>query len=325
MTLCSIPVARRIQQRVRRFRLELRPHLPVAGPRSRAIRAAMLAAIGASLGLSACSWTAHDDVHADGIVWQLDNATTNPAGNWQTLGIRDLLIQWVIVDDTAYVADTGIQTAAHLPDWDRISRAPWATNVILGLAGYQDEKRARTHLSKLAELSAAVAHAPMPLHVTGYYFPVEIDPTWQDAPKLAGILQRLPRPLWVSVYDQTNIGGKALADWLASWLPPDVGVFFQDGCGVYAREPYVARTYLDELAARLGKHRVRVIAESFRPAERGGFRAAGADELTRQLVSYRGYQIYLFDGPHYVSDDLIRALTTATTKPAAAESRSTGP
>ena len=139
---------------------------------------------------------------------------------------------------------------------------------------------------------------------------MEIDPTWQDAPKLAAILQRLPRPLWVSVYDQTNIGGKTLADWLAAWLPADVGVFFQDGCGVYAREPYVARSYLDELVSKLGKQRVRVIAEAFRPAERGGFRAASADELSKQLVAYRGYSVYLFDGPHYVSDDLTRALST---------------
>nr|WP_260464150.1 hypothetical protein [Burkholderia sp. Bp8963] len=274
----------------------------------------MLAAIGVSFVVAACSWTAHDDVHADGIVWQVDNATTNPVGNWQMLGVHDLLVQWVVVDDTAYVADTGIHTAAHLPDWERISRAPWARNVILGLAGYQDEKRARTHLSKLADVSAEVARRPMPLHVTGYYFPVEIDPTWQEAPKLAEILQRLPRPLWVSVYDQTNIGGKALADWLASWLPSDVGVFFQDGCGGYAREPYVARAYLDELASRLGKQRVRVIAEAFRPAERGGFRAASAEELTKQLLAYRGYPIYLFDGPHYVSDDLTHELTTRATR-----------
>ncbi|RQS59103.1 hypothetical protein DID96_35440 [Burkholderia sp. Bp8963] len=325
MTMCSIPVVRRIQQRVNQFRRCGRPHRPIAGPHARASRAATFAAIGVSLGLAACSWTAHDNVHADGIVWQVDNATTNPVGNWQMLGVRDLLIQWVVVDDTAFVANTGIHTAAHLPDWERINRAPWARNVILGLAGYQDEKRARTHLSTLADQSAAVARVPMPLHVTGYYFPVEIDPTWQEAPKLAEILQRLPRPLWVSVYDQTNIGGKALADWLTSWLPSDVGVFFQDGCGVYAREPYVARAYVDELASRLGKQRVRVIAEAFRPAEHGGFRAARAEELTKQLLAYRGYPIYLFDGPHYVSDDLTRELTTRTSEPAPVKQAVTGP
>ncbi|MGT0249054.1 hypothetical protein [Burkholderia pyrrocinia] len=312
MTTSAIPAVRKIQQRMGRFRLAGRPRRLSSAPRSH--RAATLAAIGASLVVAACSWTSHD-VHADGIVWQVDNTTTNPVGNWQMLGVHDLLIQWTVVDDTAFVANTRIPTAARLPDWERIGRAPWARNVILGLAGYQDEKRARTHLSTLADQSAEVARLHLPLHVTGYYFPVEIDPTWQEAPKLAEILQRLPRPLWVSVYDQTNVGGKTLADWLATWLPADVGVFFQDGCGVYAREPQVARTYLDELASRLGKRRVRVIAEAFRPAEHGGFRSASAEELSRQLQVYRGYPVYLFDGPHYVSDDLMRELKNRTAKP----------
>ena len=321
MTTSAIPAVRKIQQRMDQFRPAGRPRRLSGAPRLH--RAATLAAIGASLVVAACSWTAHD-VHADGIVWQVDNTTTNPVGNWQMLGVHDLLIQWTVVDDTAFVANTRIHTAARLPDWERIGRAPWARNVILGLAGYQDEKRARTHLSTLADQSAEVARVHLPLHVTGYYFPVEIDPTWQEAPKLAEILQRLPRPLWVSVYDQTNVGGKTLADWLATWLPADVGVFFQDGCGVYAREPQVARTYLDELASRLGKRRVRVIAEAFRPAERGGFRSASAEELSKQLVVYRGYPVYLFDGPHYVSDDLMRELNNRTAKPPAGEPAGTG-
>ncbi|MCA8225939.1 alpha-amylase family protein [Burkholderia vietnamiensis] len=311
MTIYAIRALRRLRQRIGRLR-------QAAGPRRRVhvAHATPFAVVAASLAMTACSWTAHD-VHADGIVWQLDNATINPAGNWQQLGVHELLIQWSAVDDTAYLAGTGMRTASHLPDWQRIGREPWARNVILGLAGYQDERRARTQLSALADQSVAVARAPVPLHVTGYYFPVEIDPTWQDAPKLAAILNRLPRPLWVSVYDQSNIGGKALADWLVTWLPADVGVLFQDGCGVYAREPYVARTYVDDLAARLGKRRVRLIAEAFRPAERGGFRAATADELAAQLAVYRGYSVYLFDGPHYVSDALTRELAGRKGRPRA--------
>ena len=48
------------------------------------------------------------------------------------------------------------------------------------------------------------------------------------------------------------------------WLPPDVGVFFQDGVGVHARDARTARRYADTLASRLGKARVRIIAEAFR-------------------------------------------------------------
>jgi len=87
-----------------------------------------------------------------------------------------------------------------------------------------------------------------------------------------------------------------------------VGVFFQDGCGGYVREPRVARAYADALAARLGAARVRIIAEAFRTLPQGGFRAALADEVAPQLTAYRGYPVYLFDGPHYVSSTLVQSL-----------------
>lgn len=255
------------------------------------------------------------ETRVQGIVWQTDEATTDPVGSWQTLGVHDLLIQWVVVDDKAFVPNAGFPAARHLPDFERIGREPWARNVILGLAGYTDERRARANAARLAEFSIALARVPVPLHVTGYYFPVEIDPSWADAPALAHTLGKLPRPLWVSVYDSTNVGATTLADWLASWLPADVGIFFQDGCGVYARVPVVAREYLDALSGRLGKARVRVIAEAFRPSAHGGFRAATADELRAQLSEYGGYAVYLFDGPHYVSEELIRELTRGSTTP----------
>ena len=248
------------------------------------------------------------DSHVQGIVWQVDNATADPVGEWHLLGARVLLVQWSIVDDTAFVPNVGLPTAEHMPDWARIGREPWAREVILGLAGDADETRARANVERLVRESERVAHVSLPLNVTGYYFPVEVDPTWGDAHKLAALLQTLPRPLWISVYDRSNVGGKTLADWLASWLPRDVGVFFQDGCGVYARGPAVARQYLDALSERLGPDRVRVIAEAFRPSEHGGFRAASADELRAQLAAYRGYSAYLFDGPHYVSNELARTL-----------------
>jgi len=248
------------------------------------------------------------DSEAQGIVWQVDNATAHPVGDWQLLRVHQLLIQWLVVDDMAFVPNAGVPTVADMPDWPRIGREPWARDVVLGLAGYSDEKRARDNVAKLARLSAQVARVPLPLHVTDYYFPVEVDPSWADAPKLAVLLRDLPRPLWISVYDRSNVGGKTLADWLASWLPADIGVFFQDGCGVYARGPSVAREYLDALSAKLGADRVRVIAEAFRPSEHGGFRAATVDELRSQLAAYRGYPAYLFDGPHYISNELARAL-----------------
>jgi hypothetical protein len=125
------------------------------------------------------------------------------------------------------------------------------------------------------------------------------------------MLDALPRPLWISVYDRANVGGAALAEWLDQWLPRDVGVLLQDGCGVYAREPRVAREYADQIAAKLGRRRVRIIAEAFRPQVGGGFRSATVDELKPQIDAYRGYKTYLFDGPHYVSADIVQGLLDA--------------
>lgn len=262
----------------------------------------LLAAAGCTLQVPA-----HADALAQGVVWQVTNEQWNPHGTWDRLGVNELLVQWTAVDDVAFVAGAGLP-APRVPDWVRIANEPWARGVIVGLAGYTDEHKARANVEELVERSLKIAAVRPPVHITGWYFPVEVDPTWTDAPKMAPLLERLPHPLWISVYDNSNIGGEALAKWLDGWLPRNVGVLLQDGSGLYARGPEVAREYADALAARLGKQRVRIIAEAFRPQEGGGFRAATAAELLPQLEAYHGYRVYLFDGPHYVSPELVDAL-----------------
>ena len=291
-----------------------------AGPRARpvpsgggrrAARAALRLALCALAALACAGCTlqvsAHADALAQGVVWQLTNERLDLHGDWDRLGVNELLLQWTAVDDVAFVAGAGLP-APRVPDWTRIAGEPWARGVIVGLAGYSDEKKARANVAELVDRSLALAAVRPPVHITGWYFPVEVDPTWTDAPKLAPLLERLPHPLWISVYDNRNIGGAALATWLSGWLPRDVGVMFQDGCGVEARGPQAARQYADALAARLGRKRVRIIAEAFRPKPGGGFRPATADELGPQLDAYHGYRVYLFDGPHYVSPPLVDAL-----------------
>ncbi|PYE90000.1 hypothetical protein [Phyllobacterium leguminum] len=243
-----------------------------------------------------------------GIVWQVDNPTADISGNWQKLGVDHLLIQWSEVDGASFVGGPGA-AGAKQPDWLQISRQPWAKHVILGLAGHFGEKQARQNAVSLARDSAALFQTRLPLNIEGYYFPVEVDPTWKEAPEtMKAALALLPRPLWISVYDSANIGAKPLADWLASWLPPDVGVFFQDGVGVEARSPAVAREYADALAARLGRKRVKVIVEAFRPKAGGGFRPATVNELLPQIAAMQGYDIYLFDGPHYLDEHRVDEL-----------------
>lgn len=280
-------------------------------------RRSLLAAACCAALLCGCSAPGSVDMNAlaQGVVWQVDEGHANPRGDWNRLGVTDLLVQWTAVDGVAFLPGTGLPTAAHLPDWTRIAGEPWARNVIVGLAGRFDETSARAQAARLVQQSKKLAAVRPPVHIDGYYFPVELDPGWKDAAALAPLLDQLPRPLWISVYDPSNIGGAALAAWLDSWLPHDVGVFLQDGCGVYARGPVAARSYADALTARLGKDRVRIIAEAFRPAQGGGFRPATAGELMPQLQAYRGYRTYLFDGPHYVSSQLVQDLLSLQPAP----------
>jgi hypothetical protein len=243
-----------------------------------------------------------------GIIWQLYETAPDAKGTWHRLGARELLIQWTAADGIAYVPGTRLRQSKRTPDWERIAREPWAQRVIVGLSGRMDEGASRRSLEAMIAESLAISRLRFPFRVSGWYFPAEIDPTWKEAPSaLPPALERLPRPLWVSAYDGEGIGAQEFADWVASWLPRDVGVLFQDGVGVDVRSAPVAREYADALAGRLGKARVAVIAEAFR-TEAGKFRAATAAELRAQLPYYKGFPIYLFDGPHYVPDSVVDEL-----------------
>lgn len=250
-----------------------------------------------------------------GMVWQPDAGTTRPAGNWQDIGIHKLLVQWSIVDDQALFDGCGGTAMATPPDWPRIAAEPWAQDIILGLGGRFFENEARARMPALLEQSRCITALALPFKVSGWYFPVEIDPTWQDAATLAPILNQLPRPLWVSVYDNSNIGGKMLADWLERWLPPDVGIFFQDGVGLHMRSPAVAAGYMKTLQQRFGTARVRLIGEAFRPAIGGGFRPASSEELAQQLRAYAPYDTYLFE-TRYVPQATIDKLRPLLQPPA---------
>lgn len=240
-----------------------------------------------------------------GVIWQLHEKAPDASGTWHRLGARELLIQWTAVDGIAYVPGTGMRESERMPDWPRIAAQPWAERVIVGLSGRSDEKAARRSLDAMAAESLSISRLSFPFKVSGWYFPAEVDPSWKAAPGvLPPVLNRLPRPLWISVYDGDSIGPAEFADWLASWLPADVGVLFQDGVGIHVRTAAVARQYADALASRLGKGRVGVIAEAFR-SHRGRFRPATAAELKAQLSTYGTFPLYLFDGPHYVSERLV--------------------
>jgi hypothetical protein len=60
---------------------------------------------------------------------------------------------------------------------------------------------------------------------------------------------------------------------------------------------------------------VRDIAEAYRPLVGGGLRPATLQELRPQLATYAGYPIYLFEGPRYVSSQLVQGLAAAQQHP----------
>jgi hypothetical protein len=250
-----------------------------------------------------------------GVVWQPSEVSTTPRGTWQRLGARELLVQWSVVDGVAYLPGTRMRSARRIPDWAAVAREPWASDVIFGLAGRFDSDQARQQAAELARQSLEVTRAYKEavrgpsglgrLHVAAWYFPVEVDPTWGHVSELGQILLQLPRPLWISAYDNGNIGPVEFANWLAKWLPPNVGVFFQDGVGIHTREPYIAAQYHDAITARIGHQRSRLIAEAFRPQGRNRFGSAPVAELVAQLRAYRGRPVYLFEGPQYVPDAVV--------------------
>lgn len=273
-----------------------------------------------------------------GIIWQPHDHNLDPRGNWHQLGAYQLLVQWTKVDGRSFLPCPGsavscslntnrgdsaqtispttpsadqappVEVPAPIPDWGRIGREPWAREIIMGLVGRFQESDARTNAVELAEDGAISAIAPPGVNVVGWYFPVEFDPTWDVPPSVIDALARLPRPLWVSVYDSANVGPEQLVLHLQRWLPSDVGVFWQDGVGVHARESRISKQYIQAMTEHLGPHRVRVIAEVFRPNTGGGFRSATVTELIEQLAVYKGLPIYLFEGPTYLTPDLLSAL-----------------
>lgn len=247
-------------------------------------------------------------IRVPGMVWQPDNATANPQGNWHKLGVNTLLIQWLATMD-----GTGaLWRTPGLPD---LALRPWARRIIAGMVGDHDERRARSNVEAMIEASVALSKESLPWNPVGWYFPVESDPTWNGVQRMAALLKHLPRPLWISVYDNSNLGARTFAKWVATWLPADVGVFFQDGVGLYMRDARTAADYTLALADQIGWQRLRLIAEAFRPSDvkaadgSSRMRSATAQELREQLAVYANWPVFVFDGPHYLPPALVKELS----------------
>ena len=243
-------------------------------------------------------WVSPPVALVTGIFWQPDRATAKPEGIWHQIGARQLVVQWTAVDDRALWADPYLAESVFAVDWEALRQQPWAQQITVGLTGHNSEMASRNQVDHLARL-AALNIQNLPLPAAAYYFPVEVDPTWQDTTQLSMALNRLPRPLWISLYAQAAVPDD-LSTWLKSWLPDDVCLFVQDGVGVGVRSAEQALQFYLDIKRHRPEACTALIAEAFRTREGEGFRGAYPWELAQQLDVYRGESIFLFDGPHYV-------------------------
>lgn len=250
--------------------------------------------------LSTSSLNAKTPSLIEGVFWQPNRATVNPYGSWDAIGANTFIIQYAITDGKAWYKSKQFQSWSNENDWKRIRNEPWSKKFILGLAGSYDEPKGRYSLNELLQQSLVLIEETKGLRPTAFYFPVEVDPTWTGLDEYVRVLNKLPRPLWISVYsaDKNN---KDISVWLNQWLPHDVNVFFQDGVGTGVRSSKEALRMYKQLKHSLGDDRVALISEAFRQRQFfSGFRSATFSELSEQLDTYQGERIYIFDGPHYL-------------------------
>ncbi|MDP1539398.1 MAG: hypothetical protein Q8L72_01935 [Moraxellaceae bacterium] len=236
----------------------------------------------------------------EGVFWQPDRTTANPFGAWDVIGANTFVIQYAVTDGKSWYKSNHFKSWSNQNDWRRIRREPWSRNFILGLAGSYDEPKGRATLEELLRQSLILIEETKSLRPTAYYFPVEVDPSWQNLEEYVNVVNQLPRPLWISVYSGDR-NSRDITAWLSTWLPEDVNVFFQDGVGVGVRRPEQALRMYKQLQQKLGADRVALISEAFRERRFfSGFRSANFAELAEQMDTYQGERIYIFDGPHYL-------------------------
>lgn len=233
----------------------------------------------------------------DGIIWQPTNDYPRPQGRWHLLGADSLLVQWSLNDNLAWLPSTQFAPQPRLPDWDALGREPWASRIILGLASRMRLDDARRHWQRLGHQGAMLAE-DVTFPVAGWYAPIEFSPDWRDAEAYRAYLDTLPRPRYVSSYGGYEMTPRGYASWVASWLPEDAILLYQDGVGVGQQTPAQARARADALVEVLGPSRLIMVMEAFRLRRDGQVGPARLSQLIDQLRRYRGLEVYAFSARH---------------------------
>lgn len=255
--------------------------------------ALVLTILAAMLGVFAL-WEIPPVKLADGIFWQPNRECLHPDGIWNQIGIHTLVIQWMITDGRAWFPSSKLPQWKPQIDWGKITDAPWAKNTIVGLAGDFQVPRARREAQHLADLSSDIVTRIPIKGPLAWYAPVEISPGWRNVQAIKNYLSSLPRPLWVTIYGGYEMTPSELVSWVRSWLPPGVGVLYQDGVGVGKETPTQAARKARALASAFGRSHVGIILEAFQEHPHGQFVSASIWRVAKQLRTYKGLHIYIF-------------------------------
>jgi hypothetical protein len=263
---------------------------------------------------------------AKGILWQTlaNNIGTRRA--WQKLGVSKVCFQWLAVDGYSFIDNPWLPTYSKKIDMADVTKQPWASELIVGLPGYFNEATARSSLDSLTDLGQKFGTLGWSGNIGGFYFPVEIDPTWSAGPAgMAPYWSRLPRPLYVSAYygygvqplTPNGITAKAAALWLYDFLPKDVNLMFQDGIGAFGYNFATVTERLDALYD-LFQDRLHVICEAntynedYVGVDGTYFRPLTANEYRERLAFHSKWEqrnkLWLFDAPSYLTSNLIQKL-----------------
>jgi hypothetical protein len=238
-----------------------------------------------------------------------------------SIGIRELIVQWSVLDGAAYYSSRAFRPVANAPLEKLLAQADrFGMSVLTGLAHDSDywsniqagPEAAAAFLAKLRSRSIRAANELSPIvkrHPSfhGWYIPEEVDDINWRLPEarniliehlsaLAKELRRLApqETLAVSAFSQAQSSPQAYQQFWEEMLraAPVTAVFFQDGVGVNKLELDELPLYLRALRAAADNNGrlVQVVVELFRqtggpPIDNSVFRAVpgSPDRIRAQL------------------------------------------
>ena len=132
---------------------------------------------------------------AASMFWQTWTSNVDVRRQWDRLGVGTTIFQWVAVNGSSFILNPWLPLHGSQLDLADIATRPWARRMIIGTPGLSDETQARARIHELADLAQKFGTLSYPSNAAGFYFPVEIDPTYTAAPADFGaIWSKLPRP-----------------------------------------------------------------------------------------------------------------------------------